>query len=162
MSEKLVTLLSKKQMKEVDHWISKYPDSARPSAVLSTLHIVQETHGYLTTAMMDAVADYLHMPAIAVYEVASFYTMYETQPIGKHLINVCTNISCQLMGCKTVVTHLEKKLKIRMGETTADGRFTLRPVECLAACVNAPVMQVGKTYHEHLTPESIDKILEDL
>ena len=93
---------------------------------------------------MDAVADYLGMPKIAVYEVATFYTMYELKPVGKHKINVCTNISCMLRGSEEIVEHLEKRLGIKLGETTADGKFTLREVECLAACVNAPVMQIGQ------------------
>ena len=127
---------------------------------MSTLRIVQEAHGHLTLELMDAVAVYLHMPAIAVYEVASFYTMYEHKPIGKHLINVCTNISCKLRDSKNVVSYLQNKLGVQLGETTEDGRFTLRSVECLGACVNAPMMQVDKDYHENLTTDSIDKVLE--
>lgn len=148
------------KMNDINHWIAKYPVEERQSAVMSTLRIVQEEHGYLTTELMDAVAEYLDMAPIAVYEVASFYTMYEHKPIGRHLINVCTNISCQLRDSAQVVNHLEKKLGIRLGETTDDGRFTLRSVECLGACVNAPMMQVDKEYHENLTPESIDAALE--
>ena len=153
-------LVSAKQMRDIDHWIAKYPADQKQSAVMSTLRIVQEENGHLTEALMDAVADYLEMPPIAVYEVASFYTMYEHKAIGKHLINVCTNISCLLRDSAGVVNHLEKKLGIKLGETTADGRFTLRSVECLGACVNAPMMQVDKDYHENLTTESIDAVLE--
>ena len=153
-------LVSKQRMQDIDHWISKYPKDQRQSAVMSTLRIVQEEHGHLTTELMDAVAEYLNMPPIAVYEVASFYTMYEHKPVGKHLVNVCTNISCMLRGSSEVVKHLQKKLGITLGETTEDGRFTLRSVECLGACVNAPMMQVDKDYHENLSPESIDKVLE--
>lgn len=149
-----------KKMREINHWITKYPSDQKQSAVMSTLRIVQEEHGYLTTELMDAVAEYLDMAPIAVYEVASFYTMYEHKPIGRHLINVCTNISCQLRDSANIVRHLEKKLGIQLGETTDDGRFTLRSVECLGACVNAPMMQVDKEYHENLTPESIDTALE--
>jgi NADH-quinone oxidoreductase subunit E len=109
---------------------------------------------------MDAVADYLNMPRIAVYEVASFYSMYALEPVGKHLINVCTNISCKLKNSDAIVNYLEKKLDIKLGETTCDGRFTLRAVECLGACIGAPMMQVDKEYHEHLTSESIDSVLE--
>jgi NADH-quinone oxidoreductase subunit E len=147
-------------MEEIDHWVAKYPKDQRQSAVMGALRIVQEEHGYLTTELMDAVAGYLKMPPIAVYEVASFYTMYEHNQVGRNLINVCTNISCMLCDSAAVVEHLEKKLGVKLGETTADGRFTLRPVECLGACVNAPMMQVNKDYHENLTPESIDKVLE--
>lgn len=153
--------MSKQQMQEIDHWIAKYPQDQRQSAVMSTLRIVQEAHGHLTTELMNAVAAYLNMAPIAVYEVASFYSMYEHQPVGKHLINVCTNVSCMLRGSKGVVDHLQKKLDINFGETTCDGRFTLRSVECLGACVNAPMMQVDKEYHEHLTTESIDEILNE-
>jgi NADH-quinone oxidoreductase subunit E len=165
MSEKsakiLHQLMSTQRIKDIDHWIAKYPKDQKQSAVLSALRIVQEEHGHLTEELMDAVADYLEMPSIAVYEVVSFYTMFETKALGRHLINVCTNISCMLHDSAQVVNHLEKKLGIKLGETTEDGRFTLRSVECLGACVKAPMMQVDKDYHEHLTPESIDKVLEE-
>ncbi|KTD11539.1 NADH dehydrogenase I chain E [Legionella gratiana] len=153
-------LVSAERIKEIDHWIAKYPTDQKQSAVMSALRIVQEEHGYLSTELMDAIANYLDMPSIAIYEVASFYTMYEHKQVGRHLINVCTNISCMLCDSAAVVEHLEKKLCIKLGETTDDGRFTLRAVECLGACVNAPMMQVDKDYHENLTPESIDKVLE--
>lgn len=157
---RLSQFISKEKMKDIDFWISKYPAGRKQSAVMSALRIAQEEHGYLTQELMDAIAEYLEMPPIAVYEVATFYTMYEHQPLGKHLINVCTNISCQLRGCSQIVRRLEDKLGIKLGETTADGHFTLRSVECLGACVNAPMMQVDKNYHENLTTESIDKVLE--
>jgi NADH-quinone oxidoreductase subunit E len=160
-SEKiLLQHMTAEQMKDIDHWIAKYPVEQRQSAVMSTLRIVQEAHGHLTPELMDAVANYLEMAPIAVYEVASFYTMYEHDSHGKHLINVCTNISCLLRDSKGVVDYLQKKLGVNLGDTTEDGRFTLRSVECLGACVNAPMMQVDKDYHENLTTESIDKILE--
>ena len=160
-SEKtLLQYMTAEQILDIDHWIAKYPDNQRQSAVMSTLRIVQEAHGHLTPELMDAAAIYLQMPAIAVYEVASFYTMYEHKPIGKHLINVCTNISCKLRDSKNVVSYLQNKLGVQLGETTDDGRFTLRSVECLGACVNAPMMQVDKDYHENLTTDSIDKVLE--
>lgn len=153
-------LMSAERIKDINHWIGKYPADQKQSAVMSALRIVQEEHGHLTTELMDAVAEYLDMPPIAVYEVASFYTMYEHKAVGKHLVNVCTNISCLLRGSSKVVDYLEKKLDIKLGETTADGRFTLRSVECLGACVNAPMMQVDKDYHENLTTESIDTVLK--
>jgi NADH-quinone oxidoreductase subunit E len=152
--------MSTKNMHDIDHWVAKYPADQKQSAVMAALRIVQEEHGHLTIVLMDAVADYLDMAPIAVYEVASFYTMYEHKPIGKHLVNVCTNISCLLRDSAGVVDHLQKKLGIQLGETTDDGRFTLRSVECLGACVNAPMMQVDKDYHENLTVESIDAALE--
>lgn len=157
----LHALLSKKAIGEIDHWISKYPSDCKQSAVMSALMIAQDELGYLTTELMDAVAAYLEMPNIAVYEVASFYSMYKLEKQGRHQINVCTNISCLLRDSDKVVKHLEKKLKIKMGETTNDGRFTLRSVECLGACVNAPMMQVDKDYHENLTAEKIDAVLDE-
>lgn len=157
----LCQLISAERIKEIDHWIAKYPVDQKQSAVMSALRIVQEQHGYLSPELMDAVADYLDMSPIAVYEVATFYTMYEQKPIGRHLINVCTNISCMLSGSTELVKHLQKKLGIKPGETTPDKRFTLRTAECLGACVRAPMMQVNKQYYENLdSAEKIDKVLE--
>ncbi|KTD18130.1 NADH-quinone oxidoreductase subunit NuoE [Legionella jordanis] len=156
----LPQLISPAGIDEINTWIAKYPPNEKQSAVMRALTVVQEEHGYLTPELMDAVAEYLDMPSIAVYEVSTFYTMYEHKPIGKHLINVCTNISCKLCGSKEVVNYLEQKLGIKLGETTGDGKYTLRSVECLGACVNAPMMQVDKDYHENLTPEKIDQVLE--
>lgn len=153
-------LVSSERIEEIDHWISKYPADEKQSAVMAALRIVQEEHGYLKTELMDAVAEYLEMPPIAVYEVSSFYTMYEHEPAGKNLINVCTSISCKLCGSAEIINHLEKKLGVKLGETTIDRCYTLRSVECLGACVNAPMMQVNKDYHENLTPEIIDNVLE--
>ena len=152
--------VSSNGIQEIDRWITKYPVDEKQSAVMSTLRIVQEEHGYLTPQLLDAVAEYLDMAPIAVYEVASFYTMYELKPIGRNQVNVCTNISCQLRGSAEIVSYLQSKLGIQLGETTDDGRFTLRSVECLGACVNAPMMQINKNYHENLTTENIDAVLE--
>lgn len=146
----------------IDHWIAKYPPDQKQSAVMSALRIVQEGRGWLTTPAMDAVASYLDMASIAVYEVATFYSMYELKPVGRNKISVCTNISCLLCGCDRIVQHLESTLSIKVGETTADGKITLKAVECLAACAGAPMMQVNKTYHEHLTPAKVDAILAEL
>ncbi|MGQ3891512.1 NADH-quinone oxidoreductase subunit NuoE [Legionella sp. CNM-4043-24] len=160
-SEKLLCqLVSPDGLRDIDHWIQKYPADQKQSAVMSALRIVQEEHGFLTPQLMDAVAEYLDMPAIAVYEVATFYTMYEHKPIGRNLINVCTNVSCKLRGSSEVVDHLCSTLGIELGETTTDGRFTVRSVECLGACVNAPMMQINKNYHENLTMDTIDQVLE--
>lgn len=157
------TVLSEKTRAEIDHWVKKYPPEQKQSAVLSALHTVQEEKGgWLTEPLMDAVADYLGMPRIAVYEVASFYSMYELKPVGRHKICVCTNISCMLSGSEKVMTHLQQRLGINVGETTSDGKFTLKEVECLAACANAPMFQIGKHYYEDLTPEKIDAILATL
>ncbi len=144
---------------EIDHWIAKYPVTEKQSAVMRALMVVQEEHGYVTEVLMNVVADYLEMHPIAVYQVASFYTMYEKAPVGRHVVNVCTNISCKLRKSDAIVQALEEKMGISLGETTTDGRFTLRRVECLGACVNAPMMQINKTYHEHLSPEQLDEIL---
>lgn len=150
-----------KGIQDIDHWIGKYPNDQKQSAVMSALMIVQDQQGCLSPESMDAVAEYLGMSNIAVYEVASFYSMYVLKPQGRHSVNVCTNVSCLLRDSAAVVSHLENKLGIKCGETTEDGRFTLQAVECLGACVNAPMMQVDKDYHEHLTPERIDAALED-
>lgn len=156
----LSELISAEAIQNIDQWIAKYPSDQKQSAVMAALRIVQEEHQYLTPLLMDAVAAYLDMPAIAVYEVASFYTMYEHHPCGRNLVNVCTNISCKLRGSDEIVKHLESKLGINLGETTADNRFTLNAVECLGACVNAPMMQINKNYHENLTVDNIDAVLE--
>ena len=165
MSDNAVQLIHQfvdaKGIKDIDHWIEKYPHDQKQSAVMSALMIVQDQQGYLSPESMDAVAEYLDMPNIAVYEVASFYSMYALKPTGRHAVNVCTNVSCLLRDSAGVVRHLENKLGIKLGETTPDGRFTLKAVECLGACVNAPMMQVDRDYHEHLTPERIDAALEE-
>jgi NADH-quinone oxidoreductase subunit E len=158
-----IDLITEQSRTEIDKWIAKYPTDQKQSAVMPALRIVQEANGgWLTTELMDAVAEYLQMPSIAVYEVASFYSMYEHKPVGRHKICVCTNISCLLCGSDDVVSHLENKLGIKMGQTTADGRFTLKEVECLGACVGAPMFQIDREYYENLTPEIIDAILEKL
>jgi NADH-quinone oxidoreductase subunit E len=147
----------------IDRWLLRYPPEQKRSGVLQALRMVQEdNHGFLTKELMDAVADYLELPHIAVYEVASFYSMYNLKPVGKHVINVCTNISCMLCDSEKILHHFQKRLEIGLNETTSDGKFTLREVECLAACANAPVAQIGKKYYENLTPEKIDKILDEL
>lgn len=158
--KQLEQYVSHQGMKEIEHWVAKYPADQRQSAVMSTLMVLQEEHGYLTPELMDSAAEYLGMPPIAVYEVASFYTMYEKKPTAKHAINVCTNVSCQLNGSRDIVSALEQKLGIKVGEMTEDQRFQLRSVECLGACVNAPMMQIDKDYHENLTPEHLDAIIE--
>lgn len=156
-------LLTDASLKEIDIWVNKYPADKKQSAVMSALRIVQDQNrGFLTEDLMDAIAEYLDMRPIAVYEVATFYSMYELEPVGKHKICVCTNISCMLLGSDTVVDHLSDKLGINLGETTTDGRFTLKEVECLGACVNAPVIQIGDKYYENLTEEKIDQVLEGL
>jgi NADH-quinone oxidoreductase subunit E len=156
--------LSAQVREEIDRWVAKFPPDRKRSAVISALHAAQhENHGFLTTELMDAVAAYLGLPPIQVYEVATFYSMFETKPVGRHHVSVCTNISCMLRGSQEVVDHVEKKLGIKTGESTPDGRIYLkREEECLAACTGAPMMMVDHVYHENLTPASIDKILDEL
>lgn len=157
------TILSEKVTAEIDRWLEKYPSDQKQSAVLTALHLAQaQNGGWLTTELMDAVADYLDMPKIAVYEVATFYTMYDLQPVGRHKINVCTNISCKLSGSDKIVAHLKKRLGVEVGETTSDRKFTLKAVECLAACTGAPMFQIDTQYYENLTPEKVDEILATL
>jgi len=156
-------LISKASYTAIDKWITKYPAENRQAAVIPALHIVQDANGgHITTALMDELSHYLEMPEIAVYEVASFYSMFEHKPVGKHKISICTNISCMLLGSEEIVKHLENKYGIKLGQTTPDGKFTIKEVECLGACVGAPMCLIGRDYHEHLTPEKIDAILEKL
>ncbi|WP_063370457.1 NADH-quinone oxidoreductase subunit NuoE [Sedimenticola thiotaurini] len=148
---------------EIDTWIAKYPEGWQQSAVMAALRIVQDDNGgYLTEELMDKVAAYLDMPPIAVYEVATFYSMYEREKVGKHKVCVCTNVSCMINGSDKLVDHMEKKLGIKLGQTTEDGRFTLKEVECLGACGGAPMFQIGNKYYENLTPELVDSILDGL
>jgi NADH-quinone oxidoreductase subunit E len=161
--ESKLSHLTAASLNEIDGWIAKYPADKKQSAVMSALRIAQDQNrGFLTEDLMDAVAEYLEMRPIAVYEVATFYSMYELEPVGKHKICVCTNISCMLCGSDAIVAHLIKKLGIKFGETTLDGRFTLKEVECLGACVNAPMMQIGNTYYENLTEKKLDQIINSL
>lgn len=156
-------LLSSHVREEIDHWLSKYPKDQKRSAVLAALRAVQHEEHYLSVEQMDAVADYLGLPPIAVYEVASFYSMYELKPVGRHTIAVCDNISCLLRGGEEIVEHIENKLGIKRGESTPDGKFFFKQEEeCLAACCGAPMMQVDHVYYENLTPEKVDEILDGL
>jgi NADH-quinone oxidoreductase subunit E len=154
--------LSEHTRQEIDRWLAKFPPDRRRSAVLAALREAQHQNGgFLTAALMDAVAAHIGMPAIQVYEVASFYSMFETKPAGRVHVSVCTNISCMLCGADRIVAAVEKHLGIRTGESTPDGKFYLkREEECLAACNNAPMMMVDHVYHENLTPESAIKALD--
>ncbi|HUX72337.1 MAG TPA: NAD(P)H-dependent oxidoreductase subunit E [Steroidobacteraceae bacterium] len=149
---------------EIDEWLAKFPADRKRSAVISALHAAQhENGGHLTTAIMDAVAAYLQLPPIQVYEVAAFYSMFETHAVGRHHVSVCTNISCMLRGADEILALIEEKLGIKVGESTADGRIFLKcEDECLAACTGAPMMMVDHVYHEDLTPEKIDAVLDAL
>jgi len=154
--------LSAHLREEIDHWLTKFPPDRKRSAVLAALRAAQhENHGYLTREVMDAIAEYLQLPAVQVYEVATFYSMFETKPVGRHHISVCTNISCMLCGGEDILAHVERRLGIKVGQSTADGRFYLKQEEeCLAACNNAPMMMVDHVYYENLTPEKVDEILD--
>ena len=147
----------------IDRWISQYPEDQKQSAVMPALRIVQEVNGgHLTSELMDQVAAYLEMTPISVYEVATFYSMYEHKPVGRHKICLCTNISCMLRGSDEMLDHLQKKLGVGVGEVTPDGKFSIKKVECLGACGGAPMMQIGKEYYENLTEKRIDEILDNL
>ncbi len=155
-------LLSAHTRHEIDGYLAKFPPEQRRSAVLGALREAQHQNlGWLSVPIMDAVADYLGLPPIQVYEVASFYSMFETKPCGRVHVSVCTNISCMLRGSDAIVAQVEKKLGIKTGESTPDGKFYLKQEEeCLAACNNAPMMMVDHVYYENLTPETVDQILD--
>ncbi|MCB1826975.1 MAG: NADH-quinone oxidoreductase subunit NuoE [Coxiellaceae bacterium] len=155
-------LLSAKVTAEIDKWVKKFPEGRQQSALLPALRFAQEDNGgWLSEAVIKAVAEYLNIPEIAAFEAATFYSMYELKPVGKHKITVCDNVSCQLRGSDQIVKHLEQRLGIKKGQTTADGFFTLKTVECLGACVDAPMMQIDdREFYTKLTPELVDNILE--
>ena len=157
-------VLSDHVREEIDHWVAKFPQGRQRSAVIAALQAAQhENQGFLTPQIMDAVAAYLDLPPIQVYEVATFYSMFETKPVGRHSISVCTNISCMLRGSDEIVEHIEQKLGIKTGESTQDGKFYLkREEECLAACCGAPMMMIDHHYFEKLTPEKVDEVLDKL
>ena len=157
-------LLAPETAREIDHWVAKFPPGRQRSACLAALRAAQEqNHGFLTADLMDAVAEYLKLPPVQVYEVASFYSMFATHPCGRHHVSICTNISCMLNGAEALVALAEKKLGIRLNESTADGRIYLkREEECLGACTGSPMMMVDHVFHEHLTPEKVAAILDEL
>jgi NADH-quinone oxidoreductase subunit E len=157
-------LLSEHTRHEIDEWLARFPADRKRSAVISALRAAQhQNQGYLTTDLMDAVADYLGLPPIQVYEVASFYSMFETKPVGRVHVSICTNISCMLCGSDRIVEAVERHLGVKTGESTPDGKFFLkREEECLAACNNAPMMMVDHVYHENLTPEKAVRILDEV
>ncbi|MGM0516934.1 MAG: NADH-quinone oxidoreductase subunit NuoE [Pseudomonadota bacterium] len=164
MSESKLHLLTDHSREEIDQWLSRYPEDRKQSAVLAALRIVQhQNEGHVTVELMDAIAEYLDMEPISVYEVASFYSMIETKPCGRHHVSVCNNIACMLVGGEEILEHCEQKLGIKAGESTPDGRILLKKEEeCLAACGGGPMMQVDHVYYENLTPEKVDEILDKL
>lgn len=164
LSDKTSVLLSPHVREEIDRWVAKFPSGRQRSAVIAALHAAQhENKGYLTRDIMDAVAQYLDLPPIQVYEVATFYSMFETRPVGRHSVSVCTNLSCMLCGGDDILAYVENKLGIKVGESTADGRIYLKKEEeCLAACTGAPMMMVDHRYYENLSHERVDEILDGL
>jgi len=155
--------LSQESLAAIDAEIAKYPVDQKQSAVMGALRIAQAEHGWLRPELIEFVAGYLGMPAIAAYEVATFYNMYETQPVGRHKITVCTNLPCALMGANEIAEHLKNRLGIGFGETTEDGRFTLKEGECMGACGDAPMcLHNNHKMHTHLTPEKVDELLDKL
>jgi len=148
-------------IKKVNEIIAKYPEGRQKSALIPVLHIAQkEFGGWLDVPVMDYVAELLNIKPIEVYEVATFYTMFNMKPVGKYILEVCRTGPCMLKGSENILEHIRKKLNISDGETSEDGLFTLKPAECLGACGYAPMMQIGKFYHENLTIEKIDEIIE--
>ena len=157
-------VLSEDTRKHIDHWVAKFPPERKRSALLQGLMAAQEQNGgFLTDELTTAVAKYLNLPPVWAYEIASFYSMFETSPVGRNNVAICTNISCWLNGAEDIVRHCEKKLGVKLGESTPDGRIYLKPEEeCLAACCGAPMMVVNGHYHEKLTTEKVDQILDEL
>ncbi len=158
-------LLTEFERAELEKWLARYPEDQRQSAVLGALRAVMHEDHYLSVPKMEAVAEYLGVPPIAVYEVASFYSMFELdeKATAKYSVSVCTNVSCMLLGSDDILAHIENKLGIKLGDTTSDRRFFLKKEEeCLAACCGAPMMQVNHVYHTDLTPEKVDEILDGL
>jgi NADH-quinone oxidoreductase subunit E len=152
---------SQEQLDKVNELISHYPEGKQKSALIGVLHIAQDEFGWLDVNTMDYVASLLHLQPIEVYEVASFYTMFNLKPVGRYVFEVCQTGPCMLKGSDNIIEYIKKKLDINVGETTKDGMFTLKPVECLGACGYAPMMQLGKYYREHLTPEKVDQIVDE-
>ncbi|BCT67537.1 NADH-quinone oxidoreductase subunit NuoE [Nitrosospira sp. NRS527] len=156
-------MLSAESIKKIDHELTKYPPDQKQSAVMSALAIAQDEKGWLATETMDFVARYLGMPPIAVYEVATFYNMYNLQPLGKCKITICTNLPCALSGANEAVAHIQKKLGIGFNETSIDGKFTLKEGECMGACGDAPVLLVNnKRMCSFMSDDMIDQLLEEL
>jgi NADH-quinone oxidoreductase subunit E len=157
-------ILSEHVRHEIDLWKGRFPEGRQRSAVIAALHAVQHDNGgFVTAQLMNAVADYLQLPPIQVYEVATFYSMFQTRPVGRHNVAICTNVSCMLRGAEAIVAHVENKLGIKLGESTEDGRIYLKcEEECLAACCGAPMMMVDHKYHENLTIDVVDEILDGL
>ena len=153
---------SEQTLQKVNEIIARYPEGKQKSALIPILHIAQEeNNGWLSAEVMDYVAGLLQIKSIEVYEVATFYSMYNLKPVGRYVFEVCQTGPCMLKGSDSIIAYIKEKLGIGVGETTKDGLFTLKLVECLGACGYAPMMQMGKHYKEHLTPERVDQIIEE-
>ena len=156
-------LLSAASYERIDREIAKYPAERRASAVIAALAIAQDEFGWVSQEVIEEVAAYLKMPPIAVFEVASFYAMYNLKPVGRHKITLCTNLPCALQGAVDAAVHLQQRLGVGFGETTADGAFTLKEGECMGACGDAPIcLHNNHDMHTHLTPEKVDELLDEL
>ena len=156
-------MLSAESLAQIDRELTKYPPEQKQSAVMSALRIAQVELGWLSRDTIEFVANYLGMPAIAAYEVATFYNMYDLQPTGRNKITLCTNLPCQLQGADEVAERMQAKLGIGFNETTADGRYTLKEGECMGACGHGPLcLHNNHKMHDHLTPESVDKLLDEM
>lgn len=154
---------SKERLDKVNEIIARYPEGKQKSALIPILHMAQDDFGgWLDAPAMDYVAEILHIKPIEVYEVATFYSMFNTKPVGKYLLEVCRTGPCMLNGSDDIIDYIKEKLEIREGETTADGLFTLKPAECLGACGYAPMMQLGEHFREHLTKEKVDALIIEL
>jgi NADH-quinone oxidoreductase subunit E len=154
-------VLSPEIMAEIQGVINQFPEGKHKSAILRVLHIVEErAGGWLSPDTMDMVAEILNIQPIEVYEVATFYTMFNLQPVGKYIFEVCRTGPCMLVGSDTIIEYIQNKLSIKVGETTSDGMFTLKTSECLGACGYGPMLQCGETYHEYLTPAKVDELIE--
>ena len=157
-------LLNQGIKEEIDKWVQKFPQGKQRSAIIASLHSVQRfNQGFLTAQLMNEVADYLDLPRIQVFEVATFYSMFNTQPVGVHEISICTNISCMLRGSDEILDHIQKRLSVKAGESTPDGKiFLKKEEECLAACTGAPMLMIDHQYIENLNIKKVDEILDEL
>jgi len=159
-----MALLSQHIKEEIDQWVQKFPQGKQRSAIIASLHSVQHfNQGFLTTELMNEVADYLDLPRIQVFEVATFYSMFNTKPVGIHEISICTNISCMLRGSDEILDHIQERLNIKAGESTPDGKiFLKKEEECLAACTGAPMLMIDHQYIENLNIKKVDAIIDEL
>lgn len=159
----LVEMFSSSVVDDIERVISKFPSDQRRSAILEGLHILQDANaGYLTEEIQVALAEYLGVSKMDVFEVSTFYSMYSHEPVGRHKLNLCTNVSCMLNGAYDILSHIENKLGIKPGQTTEDGRITLKEVECQGACCGSPMLEVDKVFYENLTIEKVDKLIDEL